>query len=198
MLDQLEYWRLQSRQDRGCTLVYPSDEWYLVAGREVPTASEYDGFPQVENGVGMVRRLLDEWDRLKPDLKALELRPATLVCGTLIAGVMASIVEELNVLAGASLRLVPVPNRFFGAVTTVSGLLTGRDVVARLQDCNLGERVLLPRDMFTSRYGADAAPPGTTLDDMNKEGIAAQLGAPVEIVGNMTDALAALQVPACA
>jgi len=61
VLDQVEPWRSQARKQTGCTFVYPSDEWYLVAGRDVPPAKAYDGFPQLENGVGMVRQLLDEW-----------------------------------------------------------------------------------------------------------------------------------------
>jgi NifB/MoaA-like Fe-S oxidoreductase len=172
--------------------VYPSDEWYLVSGRDVPPGSEYDQFPQVENGVGMVRKLLDEWDALKGDLPGSRLGSATLVCGTLIAPVLARIVEEANALVGARWELVPVTNRFFGPVTTVSGLLTGQDVVAALQNRSPGDVILLPRAMFTSRYGAGTAAPCMTLDDISLAEISAQLGVRVEMAGALTDVLALL------
>jgi NifB/MoaA-like Fe-S oxidoreductase len=212
VLDQVEAWRKQSRRQTGCTFVYPSDEWYLVAGRDVPTARQYDGFPQLENGVGMVRQLLDEWSELRRSLSLDRRRspdraqaPATLVCGTLIAPVLERIVQEWRTLSGAQLRLVPVTNRFFGPVTTVSGLLTGQNVVAALQEAQAdssplpqrggrrgGDLVLLPRAMFTGRYGAGDAPPGVTLDDMSIDEISAQLGVRVEMAGTLSEALAVL------
>jgi len=192
LLDQVESWREENRARLGCTFVYPSDEWYLVAGRGVPPAHEYDGFPQVENGVGLVRQLLDEWESLKVRLPAAALRRATLACGTLVAPVMARIVEEWNALAGTDLQLVPVANQFFGPVTTVSGLLTGQDVVAELESRSLGELVLLPRAMFTGQYGVGSAPAGITLDDLSVDEISARLGVDVEIAGTMAEVLALL------
>jgi NifB/MoaA-like Fe-S oxidoreductase len=193
LLDQVQPWRVQNRQKLGSTFVYPSDEWYLVAGRDVPPSCEYDGFPQVENGVGMVRRLLDEWDSLKGDLSGVSLKPATLVCGTLIAPVLGSIVKEANALASAGWQLVPITNHFFGPVTTISGLLTGQDVMAALRDRPLGDVVLLPRSMFTGRYGAGSAPPGTTLDDVSLNELSARLGVRVEMAGTMTEVLGLVQ-----
>lgn len=192
LLDQVEPWRRENRKKRGCTFVYPSDEWYLVAGRKVPPAKDYDGFPQVENGVGMVRLLLDEWKGIKAALPATPLCPATLACGTLIAPVLGRIVDEMNGLTGSDLRVAPVVNEFFGPVTTVSGLLTGRDVVATLQGQPLGDLALLPRAMFTGSYGAGSAPPDSTLDDMSLAGISERLGAPAVMAGSLTEALAAL------
>ncbi len=198
VLDQVEVWQAQSRAERGITFVHASDEWYLVAGREVPPADTYDGFPQVENGVGMVRQLLDEAVAFQASSSsALRLKSATLVCGTLIAPVWAQLVKELNAVAGAHLQLVPVTNQFFGPVTTVSGLLTGKDVVTALRDRPLGEVILLPRAMFTGHYGAGAAPPDTTLDDMHISDIGQQISlvepaAQVRMAGTLTEVLSAL------
>ena len=192
VLDQLEAWRAETREKVGCALTHPSDEWYLVAGREIPPGREYDDFPQVDNGIGMVRQLLDEWDALASDLPELSNLSATLACGTLIAPVIARLAEEFNLLTGAHVHVVPVVNRFFGPVTTVSGLLTGGDVVAALKSQPLGEMVLLPRAMFTGRYGAGSAPPGMTLDDMTIASVSAQLGAPVEMAGTMVEGLTTL------
>jgi putative radical SAM enzyme (TIGR03279 family) len=192
VLDQVEYWRLSCRKKLGQAFVYPSDEWYLVAGRDIPAARAYDDFPQLENGIGLVRQLLDEWQMLEADLAVSGSRTGTLACGTLIAPVLSRIVEGFNARVGARIRVVPVMNRFFGPVTTVSGLLTGQDVVGALNGLDLGQVVLLPRAMFTGRYGAGSALPGTTLDDMYIADIAAQLGVEVEMAGSLTELLAVL------
>lgn len=151
----------------------------------MPSAADYDGFPQVENGVGAVRVLVDEWARLKAGRLPPGLAPATVVCGTLIAPVLGPILADLNALTGVDLQLVPVVNQFFGPVTTVSGLLTRQDVVAALQGRPLGERVLLPRAMFTGRYGAEAARPGMTLDDWSLDEISARLDRQVTMTGTL-------------
>lgn len=192
VLEQVHSVQAENRRKLGRTFVYASDEWYLVAEVDVPQAREYDGFPQVENGVGMVRQLLDEWASLRPRLSSSRQNKATLVCGALIAPVMSRIVEEWNALAATELRLIPVVNEFFGPVTTVSGLLAGQDVINALQGRRLAEVVFLPRAMFTGRYGAGLALPGTTLDDLRVEEISRQLDVRVELAGTLTEVLAAL------
>jgi putative radical SAM enzyme (TIGR03279 family) len=191
VLDQIARWRGHWKK-RGCTFVYPSDEWYLVAGQEVPPLEMYDDLPQVENGVGMVRQLLDEWQELKEELPAKPLA-ATLACGTLIAPILTRIAHEFQVRTGTNLQVVPVVNHFFGPVTTVSGLLTGQDLIAALRDWPLGDVLLLPRAMFTGRYGAGSAPPGTTLDNLHIDDIAAQLGVRTEMAGTVTEMMNALR-----
>lgn len=189
VLDQIEPWRQKMRADYDRGAIYPSDEWYLAAGRDLPSTDEYDDFPQVENGVGMARLLLDEWAEIKAAGVPARLEPATWVCGTLIAPVLEGIVAELNGRTGGGIRLAPVVNEFFGAVTTVSGLLTGRDVVNALRGRDLGARVFLPAAMFTGRYGAGSAPPDMTLDGMMLDAIAAELGLPVTMAGSLSEVL---------
>ena len=138
--------------------------------------------------------MLDEWKRLKPAVPAAGLRSGVLVCGTLIAPVLSGIVEELNARVSSEIRVAAVENRFFGPVTTVSGLLSGQDVVGALKGQRLRDVVLLPRAMFTGRYGAGSAPPGTTLDGMHIGDIAVELGVDVEMAGTLTEALAALSL----
>ncbi len=193
VLEQVRPWRSENRRRLGCSLVHPSDEWYLVAGQEVPPAREYDGFPQVENGVGMVRLLLDEWAALRPGPSPARRARATLVCGTLIAPVLGRIVTEWNALGRTELQVVPVVNEFFGPVTTASGLLTGQDVTSALQTRPLGDLVLLPQAMFTGRYGAGQAAAGTTLDDVTIEEISSQLGVQVVTAGTLAEAMVALE-----
>ncbi len=192
VLDQVEVWQTQNREERGLSFVHASDEWYLVAGREVPPAGGYDGFPQAENGIGMVRLLLDEWGTVKAGLLDARPKPVTLVCGTLIAPVLGQIMKEWSQITGINMQVTPAVNQFFGPVTTVSGLLTGTDVLAALQGRRLGDMVLLPRAMFTGSYGAGSAPPGTTLDDMSIAAISAQLDVPVAMAGGLAEMLTLL------
>jgi putative radical SAM enzyme (TIGR03279 family) len=189
VLDRVTAWQAAYRRRWEVGFVYASDEWYLLAGQEAPLAEAYDDFPQIENGVGMVRQLLDDWAEARADLPTPIPDTATLVCGMLIAPIMEGIVGELNAIAGTAWRVLPVTNEYFGPVTTVSGLLTGRDVVEALARQPLGAVVILPRAMFTGRYGAGAARPDTTLDGITLTEIEAQAGARVELASTMTEAL---------
>ena len=188
ILDQIEPWRERCRRELGVTFVYPSDEWYLLAERPVPPTAEYDSFGQLENGVGMVRQFLDEWEQVKSQISNLKSQKVTLVCGELAAPVLRRVVDELNALAGSEVCVVPVVNHWYGVVT-VSGLLTGRDVVEQLRGVvgSLpGEAALLPRVMFDNSGQV-------TLDDMTPAQIQAALGVPVTIAQHPGEMLAALR-----
>ncbi len=192
VLDQVEPWREYCRREFEQTLVYPSDEWYLLAGRSVPPADEYDGFGQVENGVGMVRLFLDEWNQIKHQIPDLKYPRGIIASGELAAPVLQEVVDELNLLVGSSVRVVPIVNNWYGQVT-VSGLLTGRDVVEQLRPIVRAdssgaaseEIVLLPRVMFDSSVQV-------TLDDMRLVQIEAALGRPAAIARHPGDMLALL------
>jgi len=183
IIDILEGYQEHFRRELGVGLVYPSDEFYLLCGRELPPAAAYDGMPQYSNGVGMTRDFLDEWAKVQRRLPAQMPRPTelTLVCGTLIAPVLRQVVERLNRIADLRVRLLPVVNRFFGETVTVSGLLMGQDVVPELVASDT-ERALLPRAMFdhTGRR---------TLDEYSPERIAAESGVPVAVVGEPDELL---------
>lgn len=190
VLRQLDPWRRRGRRELGVTWVYPSDEWYLLAGRPIPPASHYDDFPQLENGVGMVRQFLDDWARLKRRLKrgkarhpdqpeaALRQRRASLVCGELAAPMLQRLADEMNAMCGTRLQVWPVINRWYGLVTA-SGLLTGRDVIQQLREAAragalLGDLLFLPRVMFD-------ASGQWTLDDMTLAQLQEALGLPVHL-----------------
>ncbi len=189
VLDQVEPWRRRFRRERGLSYVYPSDEFYLVAGRPLPRADRYDGFPQLENGVGIVRRWHDAWmgglARLPRRLPRR--RRVTLASGTLIAPTLARWLARLQArLEGLEAQLIPVENRLFGPLVTVSGLLGGRDVVEALRAAgDLGDRVFLPRVML-DRSGE------RTLDDWTPREIREALGVPVTFVEHPRELFQAL------
>jgi putative radical SAM enzyme (TIGR03279 family) len=179
VLAAVEEWRARFRRHHGTGWAYPSDEWYLALGREPPPAGDYDDFPQIENGIGTVRQTLDEWAAYRARIRRGELhvtgQGGTLVCGTLIAPLMARLMGELSALTDAQVRPRPVVNRFFGPTVTVSGLLTAQDVVAALRERPPAGTVFLPEVMFDAS-GA------RTLDDWTPAGMARALDAPVVVV----------------
>jgi putative radical SAM enzyme (TIGR03279 family) len=188
IIAQVSAWQREYRGQHGLNLVYASDEWYLLAGLEVPAAEEYDGFPQLENGVGLARVFLDEefwvsgcepFDYAQDKFRAGKV---TLVCGTLIAPVLKRKAAELS---GVAVEVVPVENRFFGPTVTVSGLLTGRGVIEALRGRDLGDPVFLPQAMFD-------ASGELTLDDMSPAAIGERLGVRVEVAGMMGEVVDSL------
>jgi putative radical SAM enzyme (TIGR03279 family) len=192
LLDQAQHYRSRFRRELGSCFVFPSDEWYLMLGREVPPAADYEDFSQVENGVGMTRLLLDEWTMLHPQLPNLAPSRVTLVCGRLIGHVMSRIWGEFNHLTRMHVEVVPVRSAFWGEMVTVSGLLTAQDILAALEGRDLGEAVLLPSAMFTGTYVAGEAPPDMTLDNVDLTELGQALGRPTLRAGTLQEALDAI------
>lgn len=171
----------------GATWLYPSDELYLLAGHDVPSAAYYQDDAQRENGVGLVRALLDDWEQARQSLTPLAtsgLR-ATLVCGKLIAPLLERLAQQAGDLLGVELTVVPVENALFGPSVTVSGLLTGADVLAQLVGRDLGALVCIPRAML------DAAGE-RALDDLTPADLSTRLGRPVAPVATMSEVVRAL------
>ena len=174
----------------GTPLVFPSDEYYLLAGEPAPPARYYGDYPQFENGVGMVRALQEDWRQLRRRLQNGQVagnfqpsRRLTLVCGTLIAPVLAPMLREWAALTGVTANLVPVRNRTFGDSVSCSGLLAGGDILAGLEGQPLGDGLVLPR------YALDHAGE-VFLDDLAPREIEHALGRPVKYVKQMSDLVA--------
>ena len=159
----------------GERFVYAADELYLLSDRQLPAASFYDAFPQIENGIGMVRAFLDRWNRGLPQLAATKIaRPLhlALVTGELAARFLAPVVEEIDRFPGVSAELVIVRNSFFGRGITVSGLLAGEDIANQLRGrrCDLA---LLPPNCVNGE--------GLTLDDLSVLQLEQACGLPVSV-----------------
>jgi putative radical SAM enzyme (TIGR03279 family) len=179
----------KARRRTGKTWLYPADELYLLAGQPVPPRAFYDDPAQLENGVGLVRQLLDDWARVRATVPPTALkreRQSTWVCGTLIAPFLREIADQWRAHFGGEVSVVPVVNRLLGESVTVSGLLSGHDVVAALVGQDVGERLFVPRSMF------DIAG-RVTLDDMTVDELSAALGVPVSPVERVSDIVAVLR-----
>lgn len=133
IIDQVTVWQRRCRSEQGKTFVYLADEFYVAAGRSLPPAEEYDGFPQLENGIGLVRCFIDEWQECTVSSAGYnESTHLDVVCGVSAAKIIAPLVAKL-VVKNLHVRVVPVENNFFGTHITVTGLLTGQDIINQLQ-----------------------------------------------------------------
>ena len=152
VLDIVHKWQETLYARYGFHFIHAGDEWYILAGEELPEAERYDGYLQLENGVGMLRLLLDEFEEaysvLKGDHKK---RSVSLATGYLaypyIKRMAGRLMEKCT---GTKVYVYPVKNDFFGELITVSGLITGKDLIRQLKGQPLGERLLLPCSMFRS------------------------------------------------
>jgi putative radical SAM enzyme (TIGR03279 family) len=147
VIDQLAPWQTAFRERDGISWVYLADEFYLNAHRDVPSAEAYDGYPQYENGIGLVRSFLDDAASVKAALSAAaSALPADLragfISGTLFAPVLETVLATLP--ATAHLRVIPAENRFFGGNVSVTGLLTACDLLATIGSAGEVDVVLVP------------------------------------------------------
>jgi len=199
VLAVITVWQAKFVRRFGVRFVYPTDEWFLLAGQPVPPRKYYDGLELEENGLGRVRAFLDDWRRVKKALANGEWRAtpkwaarhpktrlrgglATLATGQLFEGTLRQTTDELNRLTGARLNVVGVVNDRLGSSVTVAGLLIGRDVMTQLAGRDLGEFVVLPRIMFEH-------PCGLSLDDLSPLDIARRLKRPVFLASYMGEVL---------
>ena len=152
LLAWAEPWRRRFLRELGTRFAFPSDEFYLLAGRPFPGASTYEGYPQLGNGVGGSRKFLEEFRRLARRLPEAVRAPhaVTVVTGTLAVPVLEDAARRLNAVGGLTVHLLPVPNAFFGGSVTCAGLLTGADIVRALEARReaLGDAILLPAVAF--------------------------------------------------
>lgn len=181
VIDIIDKWQKILIGKTGYHFAHASDEWYILADRPIPEAKTYDGYLQLENGVGMLRLLIDEIDEVlaKESTKTIdEINTETIsvATGVLVFPYMEKIIEKVTCkFKDMKVNLYKIENEFFGKNITVSGLLTGSDIIKVLKGKELGERLLLPINMFKS---------GETifLDDVTLSDVEEQLNTKIVIV----------------
>ncbi len=167
----------------GCHFVHASDEWYINSGIPIPRPEIYDGFNQLENGVGMVRLMLmemeksiDEYLRDHNNEMYMEDKTVSVVCGTLVYEYMCNAVKMFSRVApNVRFNVYPIVNNFFGEKITVTGLLTGGDIVDQIKDKELGDMVFISDNCLK-------ADEDIFLDDMTLNDFQSALQVPVIIV----------------
>ncbi len=146
VIDIIEHFQKKAYEKHGIHFVQASDEWYINAGRDFPEAERYDGFVQLENGVGMVRLMKEEFEQefsaVQGDDREYEV---SIVTGVLVYDSIKILVDRMKEkFPNVKIHLYKIINDFFGHRITVTGLLTGGDIIKQLKGKPLGQRLILP------------------------------------------------------
>ena len=177
VLDLIHSWQEKLVKEYGTHFIHAGDEWYILAERSMPEETTYDGYLQLENGVGMVRLLKEEVDACLADLPGDDRkRKVTIATGELAAPYLREhVIAIRKKYPGVEAQVITVKNEFFGGKITVAGLLTGQDLVKQLKGKDLGEELLLSINMLKSDEPI-------FLDDMTVEQLQTALQIKVSIV----------------
>ena len=176
LVDQVEAFAAKHLEEQGTRLVWCSDEFYLLAGRELPHEDYFEDFTQLDNGVGMLTLLSREFARALDLMEPEELEGTasfSIATGVSAAPFLAKLVgharEKCGTIEG---KVYPIVNRFFGETITVAGLVTGGDLIQQLRGKKLGKRLLIPANMLRSGENV-------FLDDVTTADVERELGVPV-------------------
>nr|MDE5565167.1 DUF512 domain-containing protein [Oscillospiraceae bacterium] len=168
VIDQIESYQVQFLERFGTRAVFPSDEFFLMAERPLPDAAYYEEYPQYENGVGLLRSLADEFHAALPDAEPDHLpRTVSIATGRSPYTFLHGLVQEAEeCFAGLTCHVYPIRNDFFGESITVTGLITGQDLIAQLRGWELGEELLLSSVMI--RRDSDVFLDDLTISDVEQ------------------------------
>ena len=177
VLSVIHKWQDRIYEQYGIHFIHAGDEWYLLAGQEVPEEERYDGYLQLENGVGMLRLLFEEFTEgyksLTGDERQEELSIATGKLAYPYISAMAEKIEEK--FPNLEIHVFSIRNDFFGERITVSGLITAQDLTAQLKGERLGSRLLIPCNMLKTDEDV-------FLDDFTVRQVSDALQVPIDIV----------------
>ena len=175
VIDQVALIQKQLHAKLGTNFALLGDEIYLRAGRRIPGRSHYGDYPQIEDGVGMVRSFTNEFSRLmREEWTTVNKTPGTIFTGTLFAPELQRMIDKLNTRFGTRLKVEPLENSYFGGDVSVAGLLTGQDLL-QARERATGEFVVIPKQMLKSDEAIMLD--GTRIDDVSRT-----LGQPVHAV----------------
>lgn len=159
----------------GTRFVFPADEFYLKAGREIPPFADYEDCSQLENGVGMIAQFRQQAEEVLLDAEPLGLKKVSLVCGSSFGPELQAFAARMASRTDVELQVFVITNNFFGSEVTVSGLITGTDLLDQLERYDLGDGVLIPDVML--KNGEDMF-----LDDLSVDLIKSRLNTSVLVV----------------
>lgn len=152
VIDLIDSLNAEFEKQNGEIIAYAADEFYLKAGRQMPDADYYNGFPQLENGVGMWALLETEFDEALAECEISETnRKATIVTGEAAFPLIKKLADKaMQKIKGLDIKVIQAKNKLFGSMITVSGLLCGRDIIDAVSGVDLGEELIIPPNCLRS------------------------------------------------
>ena len=177
LIESVKPYQERFLREIGTRLVFPADEFYCLSGLPLPTDEEYEDYPQIENGVGMLRMFETDLEYAVEDLPMTETPPRRIciATGTSVAPFLRELANK-HAPRGTTVEVRPIVNKFFGESVTVTGLITGQDLVAQCQDVQADE-ILIVRSMI--RAEGDLF-----LDNMSVDEVRSKLPCPLKIAEN--------------
>ncbi len=164
VIEQVSAWQKKIKEERDINFVYLADEFYIVAEEEIPSWKEYDGFPQIENGVGLCASLEWEFEDALADCKNSKVKTKkTVITGVLAYNFIKALTDKLH---SDKISVISIKNNFFGENITVSGLITATDIINQLKGKDLGDEILIPISML--RHDEDVFLDNLTIADVEK------------------------------
>ena len=177
VLEIIHSWQKKMMDQYGIHFIHASDEWYILAGKDLPLEESYDGYLQLENGVGMLRLLGEEVKEAVAGRAGDDRRiKAVSATGALAAPFIKKYMEMIHEkFPNVDVDVISIRNEFFGETITVSGLITGQDLIRQLSGRDLGEKLLLPCNMLKNEEDI-------FLDDISVEELSRKLNVEIVIV----------------
>ena len=177
VLEIIHSWQKKMMDQYGIHFIHASDEWYILAGKDLPLEESYDGYLQLENGVGMLRLLGEEVKEAVAGRTGDDRRiKAVSATGALAAPFIKKYMEMIHEkFPNVEVDVISIRNEFFGETITVSGLITGQDLIRQLSGRDLGEKLLLPCNMLKNEEDV-------FLDDISVEELSRKLNVEIVIV----------------
>lgn len=175
VIAQVQTLQAKFRHQFGTNFAWLSDEWFLIARQELPPESHYEDYPQIGNGVGSIRQFIQQFQATATEMLPARVeisRRFSWVVGNAVEIAFQPLVRQLNEVEGLAVNLVPLGSDYWGQEITVTGLLTGQDLLTGLQGRDLGDAILLPSLMLKHDDTC-------FLDDMTLEELAQKLGTPI-------------------
>ncbi len=191
VIAQVQPLQAKFKKQFGSHVVWLADEWFLIAGAELPPQSHYETYPQIGNGVGSIRQFLKQFQTTAKKLLPKKIKkPKHLiwVVGNAVELAFQPLVKQLNDVEGLRVDLISLNSDYWGQEITVTGLLTGEDLLRGLKGKDLGEGILLPTVMLK-------AGESLFLDDLTVEGVAEELGVEIYPVNGVEELIAACLQP---
>lgn len=169
LIKQVAYWQGRFLREHGTRLVYIADELYIKARLPIPLYEEYEDFPQIENGVGLIAGIQKEFEeKINKELLSSLSRSISIATGVAAYKFILDMANTLQgLIKGLKINVYAIENRFFGETVTVAGLICGVDLIEQLRDKELGEQLLIPTVML--RSDGDIMLDDTTIVDIERE-----------------------------